>query len=71
MRQTPVQAAKIRPGAGATLASMPRFFLPGRPSCFSARGCHRSRGQHPDELAVMTFNIRYDNPGDDLLGTAP
>ena len=23
-------------------------------------------GQHPDEMAVVTFNIRYDNPGDPL-----
>jgi len=26
----------------------------------------QASAQHPDEMAVMTFNIRYDNPGDPL-----
>ncbi len=27
---------------------------------------HQASAQHPDEMAVMTFNIRYDNPADPL-----
>lgn len=26
--------------------------------------------QHPDEVAVVTFNVRYDNPGDPLTWDA-
>ena len=29
-------------------------------------GSGTARAQHPDEVAVVTFNIRYDNPGDPL-----
>ena len=28
---------------------------------------NRANAQHPDEMAVVTFNIRYDNPADPLI----
>ena len=57
--------AKIRPGA--VLPWCHDALLPsGRPSCFQPVDGPVLWGQHPDELAVMTFNIRYDNPGDPI-----
>lgn len=45
---------------------MMRFFLPGVLLVFSLVDGPFLWAQHPDELAVMTFNIRYDNPGDPI-----
>lgn len=45
---------------------MLRFFLPGVLLVFGLVDGPGLWAQHPDELAVMTFNIRYDNPGDPI-----
>ncbi|MGB1573188.1 MAG: endonuclease/exonuclease/phosphatase family protein [Flavobacteriales bacterium] len=43
---------------------MPRFSLPGFALLLLGLHSLPSSAQHPDEVAVVTFNIRYDNPGD-------
>ena len=45
---------------------MLRFFLPSVLLVCGLVDGPGLRAQHPDELAVMSFNIRYDNPGDPI-----
>ena len=70
MWQMPVEGGENTPRSRATLASMSRILstcillLSGFVQVSSASA------QHPDEVAVMTFNIRYDNPADPLTWEA-